>query len=251
MDDSHLGSHVQSTVEHPGTLDDDDDAHIKLLREWALSLSRPMTAPESMDEAENISHVLLRLPKRPLSTPTHSELAPFRATPEAPVETGLWQRGQWPPKVSQLGPEKPPWKEGRKTALAGQSKLSHEAAVAKQRALNRHRRPRSCTPAKQITKQIKEPFFHFESVKTPTPFTHGPAVLSSWQRPRQRHPTQGSGGDPLAGSPFGKDAQLDPLSQRLGIYDAQWVSSSRRFELQCREQAKRASAVTITNNASS
>lgn len=152
------------------------------------------------------------------------------------VEASPRRLGPWPPKASRLELGTPHWICSQGAAFDGPSQLSCEAAAAKQMALKRHRRPKSCTPAGPNV----EPFFQgtpnvepqplFKPLKKPTPFACGGlAVLSSRQQVRQRHPKERSGGDPLAGNPFSKDAQLDPLCQTLGMYDAQWVRHSRRF----------------------
>jgi len=238
MDPVQLGLRAKSSAGPSGALSGDvTDEELDPFQILALSLSRsrPRTAPESRKEVEVVSHILPRVPNLPDGSMTYVELATPRGTPEVRVDTSP-RRRPGPPKVSRLGLGTPPWIYSQQAAFDGPSQLSREAAAAKQMALQRHRQSRSCTPARPKEEPLfqakKELLFHakeeplFQAVKTPTPFA---SVLSSRQRLRQRHPREGSSGDPLAGSPFSKDAQLDPLCQRLGIYDAQQVRLSRRF----------------------
>lgn len=218
MDDSQTGSHARSPSELASAVSEDGiNVNLDLLRDWALSLSRQRTSSTTRTEREGISHIILRDPKLPDGDmPRQNLVLPLDAV-VVPSRRGR----QRPPKASRLGPVTPPWMEGQHAAI-DDSQLARAAAAAKKEKLTRYRRPRSALAAR-ANEQI------FETKKSPSPFPQRPAIPHQLRR---RHLLVGT--DLFAGSPFSTDAQLDPLTQKVGIYNVQCrhgrLSAMDRYE---------------------
>jgi len=209
MVDSPLGSPLRwsSELSSPPSRDG-MSVHIDLLRDWALS--RQTSNSRAMTELEEISHIILRSPKLPDGDMPLPDMMQQLDVIEASSKRGFRQSQHWPPRVSRLGAATPPWMEGRQTAIVGLSQLARPAVVAKQVELKRPQRPRSAREARATVETIVEPR------RSPRPFLISAAPSS---QPRRRHLIVGN--DLFAGSPFSTDAQLDPLTQRIGIYNVQ------------------------------
>lgn len=199
----------------------DPEMRIAMLRKWALSLATPSTAPVQLED--------LGLILPPLRAPKEHLVGGWLAqacTPEVPSAEKAELERAWPPKVSQLGHMALVPASGC-LALDGPSKLSIATAAAKGAAMKGRSRLKIAW-AKKSTSEERSQVKKMEEV-TGTPHrrhrpTHieGSAARSETVlRPSGRTPIRGS--DPMAGSLFARDAELDPICRRSGIYNAQFV----------------------------
>mmetsp|Transcript_102226 Transcript_102226/g.305165 ORF Transcript_102226/g.305165 Transcript_102226/m.305165 type:complete len:222 (+) Transcript_102226:167-832(+) len=216
----------------PGEHADGAEARVSALRSWALSLASRQSQPGRPEDDLAIVLPLLRPSE---VSPEEGDLLQAglaRSRPEAAPGETAEQAQRLPPKVSQLGNSVPPWAgafvaleapldwqraemvlasaSASGTGSAGRPPhwLLRPAARAESRAPGPPSAPPRARPRRQRA---------------------APARSHTICRPPGRPPVRGS--DPLAGSLFSRDAALDQVSRRRGLYEGHLLrqQSNRRL----------------------
>jgi len=181
------------------------------MRRWARSLCSPQRGRELED---------VRLVLPPLRTLKEYPLGMVDISP--PACAANWEGRIRAPKVSQLGSIEPAWTQDT-PVLDGPSELTEATSAANRAIMDEP----LCLGVMPLEFRQKGSLLAASSASSSAARGSRPLLRSrTIVKPDGRPPVRGC--DPMAGGLFSRDAQLDHVSLRKGLYDAQLIGGPRR-----------------------